>query len=167
MMKKIAVYPGTFDPITNGHLDIVFRALEFVDKLVIAILVNPEKSPLFTVRERMEFIRKVVPADDRIEIDQFHGLLVDYVKKKGARSILRGLRAVSDFDYEFQMALMNRRLESTIETIFLVPAEKYTYVSSRLVKEIASLGGSVKGLVPTEVEERMKEKFHRKKGIKI
>ncbi|PWT90139.1 MAG: pantetheine-phosphate adenylyltransferase [Acidobacteria bacterium] len=158
-MKRIAVYPGSFDPITNGHLDIIHRALEFVDELIIAILVNPEKNPLFTVSERIDLIRSVLKLNHRIKIDQFDGLLVDYARKKGAGMILRGLRAVSDFDYEFQMALMNRRLQDKIETIFLVPAEQYTYVSSRLVKEISLLGGSVKGLVPPEVEKRMKKKF--------
>jgi pantetheine-phosphate adenylyltransferase len=163
-MSKVAVYPGTFDPITNGHLDIVFRALEFVDRLVIAILVNPEKNALFSVKERMDLIRKVLPSNHRVEIDQFNGLLVDYARKKEARLILRGLRAVSDFDYEFQMALMNRRLEPQIETVFLVPAEQYSYVSSRLVKEIASLGGSVRGLVPPLVEKKMIERFRQLRG---
>jgi len=159
IMKRIAVYPGSFDPITNGHLDIVHRALQFVDELIIAILVNSEKNAFFTVPQRVELIRKVLPKSERIRIDQFDGLLVEYARKNQAGIILRGLRAVSDFDYEFQMALMNRRLENQIETIFLVPAEQYSYVSSRLVKEIASLGGSVSGLVPPEVERKMLEKF--------
>jgi pantetheine-phosphate adenylyltransferase len=158
-MKRIAVYPGSFDPVTNGHLDIIHRALEFVDELVIAILVNPEKQALFTVKERMEMIRTVLPENPRIQLDQFDGLLVEYARKKNARVIIRGLRAVSDFDYEFQMALMNRRLEAQIETVFLVPAEQYSYVSSRLVKEICALGGAVRGLVPEEVEKRMKKKL--------
>jgi len=158
-MKRIAVYPGSFDPVTNGHLDIIHRALEFVDELVIAILVNPEKQALFTVKERMEMITNVLPENHRIQIDQFDGLLVEYARKKNARVIIRGLRAVSDFDYEFQMALMNRRLEAQIETVFLVPAEQYSYVSSRLVKEICALGGAVRGLVPEEVEKRMQKKL--------
>ena len=158
-MKRIAVYPGSFDPVTNGHLDIIHRALEFVDELVIAILVNPEKQALFTVKERMEMIRHVLPENHRIQIDQFDGLLVEYARKKNARVIIRGLRAVSDFDYEFQMALMNRRLEPQIETVFLVPAEQYSYVSSRLVKEICALGGAVRGLVPEDVEKRMQKKL--------
>jgi pantetheine-phosphate adenylyltransferase len=158
-MNRIAVYPGSFDPVTNGHLDIIHRALEFVDELVIAILVNPEKQALFSVKERMEMIRNVIPENHRIQIDQFHGLLVEYARKKNARVIIRGLRAVSDFDYEFQMALMNRRLEAQIETVFLVPAEQYSYVSSRLVKEICALGGTVRGLVPEDVEKRMKQKL--------
>ena len=158
-MKRIAVYPGSFDPVTNGHLDIIHRALEFVDELVIAILVNPEKQALFTVKERMEMIRNVLPENPRVQLDQFDGLLVEYARKKNARVIIRGLRAVSDFDYEFQMALMNRRLEAQIETVFLVPAEQYSYVSSRLVKEICALGGAVRGLVPEEVEKRMQKKL--------
>lgn len=167
LMKKIAVYPGSFDPITNGHLDIVYRALEFVDELIIAILVNPEKQPLFSVKERIAMIKEVVPANKRIKIDQFHGLLVHYAEKRNARIILRGLRAVTDFDYEYQMALMNRRLTPEIETVFLVPAEQYTYVSSRLVKEISYLGGAIAGLVPDVVEKKMREKFHHARGIKI
>ena len=166
-MKRVAVYPGTFDPITNGHIDLIKRALEFVDELIIAILINSEKKPLFSVKERIGLMKNVLPQSKRIRIDQFDGLLVDYASKVGAQIILRGLRAVSDFDYEFQMALMNRRLEPQIETVFLVPAEQYTYVSSKLVKEITALGGAVTGLVPPEVEKRMKEKFHRMKGTKI
>jgi pantetheine-phosphate adenylyltransferase len=166
-MKRVAVYPGTFDPITNGHIDLIYRALEFVDELIIAILVNSEKKPLFSVKERIALMKNVFPKHERIRIDQFDGLLVDYASRIGAQIILRGLRAVSDFDYEFQMALMNRRLEPQIETLFLVPAEQYTYVSSKLVKEITALGGTVKGLVPPEVEKRMREKFHRMKGTKI
>lgn len=166
-MKRIAVYPGSFDPVTNGHLDIIHRALEFVDELIIAILINPEKKALFTVEERMEMIRKCIPAENgRIQIDQFDGLLVDYARTKNAQMIIRGLRAVSDFDYEFQMALMNRRLEPQIETVFLVPAEQYSYVSSRMVKEISQLGGAVTGLVPGDVEKRMQRKFRSGKGRK-
>ncbi len=166
VMKRVAVYPGTFDPITNGHIDLINRALEFVDELIIAILVNSEKKPLFSVRERIQLIKQVLPENKRIRIEQFDGLLVDYATKVGARMILRGLRAVSDFDYEFQMALMNRRLQGQIQTVFLVPAEQYSYVSSKLVKEISNLGGAVTGLVPPIVEKRMKEKFHRMKGTK-
>ena len=153
------MYPGSFDPVTKGHLDIIHRALEFVDELIIAILINPEKKALFSVKERMDMIRNCTHANHRVQIDQFDGLLVEYARKKGAQMIIRGLRAVSDFDYEFQMALMNRRLEPQIETVFLVPAEQYTYVSSRLVKEICKLGGSVRGLVPEEVEKRLKKKL--------
>ncbi len=167
-MKRIAVYPGSFDPITNGHLDIVNRALEFVDELIIAILLNPEKKPLFTVKERMDMIARAIKPNEAVRIDQFDGLLVEYARKRGAGMILRGLRALTDFDYEFQMALMNRRLEPQIETVFLLPAEQYSYVSSKLVKEIAALGGSISGLVPPEVEERVRQKLGRTtKGIKI
>jgi pantetheine-phosphate adenylyltransferase len=165
-MKRVAVYPGTFDPITNGHIDLINRALEFVDELIIAILVNSEKKPLFSVRERIQLIKQVLPENKRIRLEQFDGLLVDYATRVGAQMILRGLRAVSDFDYEFQMALMNRRLRGQIETVFLVPAEQYSYVSSRLVKEISNLGGAVTGLVPPIVEKKMKEKFQRMKGTK-
>lgn len=166
-MKKIAVYPGSFDPVTNGHLDLIHRALEFVDELIVALLVNPEKKPLFSLKERLQLIRGVIPDDSRIKIDQFDGLLVDFASSRNARMIIRGLRAVTDFDYEFQMSLMNRRLEPQIETIFLVPAEQYTYVSSKLVKEIASHGGAIKGLVPREVEEKLRQKLRLAKGIKI
>jgi pantetheine-phosphate adenylyltransferase len=165
-MKRIAVYPGSFDPVTKGHLDIINRALEFVDELVIAILINPEKKALFSVKERMEMIRNCIPKNDSVQIDQFDGLLVEYARKKNAQMIIRGLRAVSDFDYEFQMALMNRRLEPQIETVFLVPAEQYSYVSSRMVKEISQLGGSVRGLVPDEVEKKMQKKFRTDGGKK-
>ena len=157
-MKRIAVYPGSFDPVTHGHLDIIHRALEFVDELIIAILINPEKKALFSVKERMDMIRNCVPENGRVEIDQFDGLLVEYARKKKAQMIIRGLRAVSDFDYEFQMALMNRRLDPHIETVFMMPAEQYTYISSRLIKEVFSLGGQVSGLVPEIVESRLREK---------
>lgn len=166
-MKKIAVYPGSFDPVTNGHLDIIQRALEFVDELIVALLVNPEKTPLFSVKERLQLIKEVIPNDTRIQIEQFDGLLVDFASSRNARMIIRGLRAVTDFDYEFQMSLMNRRLEPQIETIFLVPAEQYTYVSSKLVKEIAAHGGAIKGLVPRAVEEKLRQKLRLGKGIKI
>lgn len=166
-MKRIAVYPGSFDPITNGHLDMVNRALEFVDELIIAILLNPEKKPLFTVKERMDMIAKAIKPNEAIRIDQFDGLLVEYARRRNAGIILRGLRALTDFDYEFQMALMNRRLEPQIETVFLLPAEQYSYVSSKLVKEIAALGGSITGLVPPDVEEKVRQKLGRTRGIKI
>lgn len=157
-MKKIAVYPGSFDPITNGHVDIITRALRMFDELIVVVAYNPNKSSLFTVQERMDLVRVVVN-DDRILVDCTEGLLVDYVKKVGARVILRGLRALSDFEYEFQMALINRRLNRDIETVFLMTGYKWFYTSSNLIKEAASLGGSVKGLVPDIVNERLEQIF--------
>jgi pantetheine-phosphate adenylyltransferase len=157
--KPLAVFPGSFDPITNGHLDIIARGLSVFDEVVIAILVNPDKSPLFTVEERVETIRETYRGNDRVRVDTFSGLLVDYAEKVGASVIVRGLRAISDFEYEFQMALMNRRLNPRIETVFMMPAESYSYLSSRLVKEVFQLGGRVRELVPPVVERRMKEKY--------
>ncbi|HEX6739454.1 MAG TPA: pantetheine-phosphate adenylyltransferase [Vicinamibacteria bacterium] len=156
--KSLAVYPGSFDPITNGHLDIIARGLSVFDEVIIAILVNPDKHPLFTVEERAAIIREAYHGDARVHVDTFSGLLVDYAEKVGASVIVRGLRAVSDFEYEFQMALMNRRLNPHIETVFMMPAEGYSYLSSRLVKEVFQLGGRVSELVPPVVERRLKEK---------
>jgi pantetheine-phosphate adenylyltransferase len=158
-----AIYPGSFDPLTFGHLDVVERSSRLFDRVVMAIITNPQKSPLFTVEERREIIRDIVtPRFSNVEVDVFHGLLVDYAQRKNAQVIVRGIRAVTDYEYEFQMALMNRRLEPRIETVFMMPAENYSYLSSRLVKEIAELGGSVEGLVPKSVEERLKERYKRK-----
>ena len=158
-----AIYPGSFDPLTFGHLDVVERSARLFDRVVMAIITNPQKSPLFTVEERREIIRDIVtPRFPNVEVDVFHGLLVDYAQRKSAQVIVRGIRAVTDYEYEFQMALMNRRLEPRIETVFMMPAENYSYLSSRLVKEIAELGGSVEGLVPKSVEERLKERYKRK-----
>jgi pantetheine-phosphate adenylyltransferase len=153
------VYPGSFDPITNGHLDIIERSVSVFDEVIIAILVNMDKKPLFTVEERVELIREACKGDARVRVDTFSGLLVDYAEKVGASVIVRGLRAISDFEYEFQMALMNRRLDPNIETVFMAPAESYSYVSSRLVKEVFQLGGPVGKLVPAIVEKRLKEKY--------
>ena len=150
-MKKIAVYPGTFDPVTNGHLDLVDRGRRHVDLLILAILRNEDKEPMFTVDERTAFLREAVGSWRNVKVDTFDGLLVDYARRVGASLILRGLRAVSDFEYELQMAMMNRRLAPSIETAFLMPSEAYFYVSSRLVREVARLGGNVKGLVPETV----------------
>jgi pantetheine-phosphate adenylyltransferase len=154
----VAVYPGSFDPLTNGHIDIIARGSRLFDRIVVAILVNIEKSPLFTVNERVEICREVFSSQPNVEVDTFDGLLVDYVRRKRATAIVRGLRAISDFEYELQMALMNRRLNSQVETVFMMPAEAYTYVSSRLVKEVVALGGSVEGLVPPVVESRLRAK---------
>ena len=155
---SLAVFPGSFDPITNGHLDIVDRGLAVFDRVRLAILMNPEKQPLFSVEERVALIREAYRGNPRVEVDTFSGLLVDYAEKVGASVIIRGIRAISDFEYEFQMALMNRRLNPQIETVFMMPAESYSYVSSRLVKEVFQLGGRVSDLVPPVVEKRLSEK---------
>jgi pantetheine-phosphate adenylyltransferase len=155
-----AVYPGSFDPLTNGHLDLIERSLRIFDELVVAVVTNPAKTALFSDEERVEMIREATRGR-QIEIMVFEGLLVDFVKRVGARAIVRGLRAVSDFEYEFQMALMNRKLQEQIETVFLMPHEAYSYISSRLIKEVAGYGGSVAGLVPPGVEKRLVERFRR------
>jgi pantetheine-phosphate adenylyltransferase len=160
--RTMAVYPGSFDPITNGHLDIIARGLSVFDEVTIAILLNPEKQPLFTVEERVEIIREAYHGESRIKVDTFSGLLVDYAEKIGATVIVRGLRAISDFEYEFQMALMNRRLEPGVETVYMMPSESMSYVSSRLVKEVARLGGDVSGLVPAEVVARLQARYARR-----
>jgi len=157
-MSTLAVYPGSFDPLTNGHVDIILRGARLFDRIVVAILVNAEKKPLFSVEERVEIAREVFKSQSNVEVDTFDGLLVDYVSKRGAQVIVRGLRAVSDFEFEFQMALMNQRLDPRIETVFMMPAEQYTYISSRLIKEVFSLGGRVNGLVPDLVEQRLRQK---------
>jgi pantetheine-phosphate adenylyltransferase len=156
---SLAVFPGSFDPITNGHLDIVDRGLAVFDRVRMAILMNPEKQALFSVEERIALIREAYRGNPRVEVDSFSGLLVDYAEKVGASVIIRGIRAISDFEYEFQMALMNRRLNPQIETVFMMPAESYSYVSSRLVKEVFQLGGRVSDLVPHAVEKRLSEKY--------
>jgi len=157
-MTTLAIYPGSFDPLTNGHVDIILRGARLFDRIVVAILRNAEKSPLFTMDERVEITRAVFEHQSNVEVDTFDGLLVDYAEKKRASVIVRGLRAISDFEFEMQMALMNRRLRPEVETVFMMPAEPYTYVSSRLVKEIVALGGSVHGLVPAIVERRLRDK---------
>ena len=159
MTDRIAVYPGSFDPLTNGHLDILARARRLADRVIIAILDQDQKTPLFTVEERMEMIREIVGGDTSIAVASFTGLLVEFTKSVGATIIVRGLRAVSDYEYELQMALMNRRLAPGIETVFLMAKEEYSYVSSRLVKELARLGGDVTGLVPNPVRMRLADRF--------
>jgi pantetheine-phosphate adenylyltransferase len=158
---RIGVYPGTFDPVTYGHLDLVERGRKHVDRLVLAILRNEDKQPMFSVEERIVFLREAVSRWDNVVVDSFDGLLVDYAKRTGASLILRGLRAVSDFEYELQMAMMNRRLAPDMETAFLMPNEAFSYVSSRLVREVARLGGDVAGLVPPNVAKALEEKFGR------
>ena len=158
-MSTLAVYPGSFDPLTNGHVDIISRGARLFDRIIVAILLNAEKAPLFTTAERVEITRAVFRDQPKVEVDTFDGLLVDYVERRQAQVIVRGLRAVSDFEYEFQMALMNRKLRSTVETVFLMPHEKYTYISSRLIKEVASFGTSVAGMVPPIAEKRLAEKY--------
>jgi pantetheine-phosphate adenylyltransferase len=163
-MKKIAVYPGSFDPITNGHVDIIKRGIRMFDELIVLIAHNPNKKALFTVEERLEMIREVIRACENVRVDSFDGLLVEYVKKTGANVILRGLRALSDFEYEFQLALINRRLNRDVETVFLMSGFKWFYTSSRIINEAASLGGSVKGLVPEVVNLKLLQKYSRNGG---
>jgi pantetheine-phosphate adenylyltransferase len=156
---SVALFPGSFDPVTNGHLDLIDRTLKVFDQVVVAILLNPDKRPLFTVEERVAILREVCRRKKNVGIGTFSGLLVDYAVKVGASSIVRGLRAISDFEYEFQMALMNRRLDPRIDTVFLMAPESYSYLSSRLVKEVFHLGGSITGLVPPLVERRLRQKM--------
>ena len=161
---RLAVYPGSFDPMTNGHVDIIERGARLFDRIVVAILVNLDKAPLFTAEERVRIAREVFKKRPEVEVDTFRGLLVDYARQREANVIVRGLRAISDFEYELQMALMNRRLNANIETVFMMPAEPYTYVSSRLVKEVFALGGSVDGLVPPVVKSQLQAKHGRALG---
>jgi pantetheine-phosphate adenylyltransferase len=162
-MPTLAVYPGSFDPLTNGHVDIITRGARLFDRIIVGILINAEKAPLFTMEERVEIARDVFKELPNVEVDTFDGLLVDFVERRGAQVIVRGLRAVSDFEFEFQMALMNQRLNGKIDTIFMMPAEQYTYTSSRLIKEVFRLGGRVHGLVPEMVEERLHRKLAARK----
>ncbi|MBC7910245.1 MAG: pantetheine-phosphate adenylyltransferase [Pyrinomonadaceae bacterium] len=158
-----AIYPGSFDPVTNGHLDIIERGCKLFDEIIIAILVNPNKHPMFTIEERREMLEEVLSGAAhggcRLLVEDFQGLLVQYAVEREADAIVRGIRAISDYEYELQMALMNRRLEPRIETVFMMPAEAYSYVSSRLVKEVFQLGAAIEGLVPASVEARMREKL--------
>ncbi len=159
MKERVAIYPGTFDPITNGHLSVINRALKIFDKLVITILTNPAKKPLFTLEERIYMIKEAVQNGANIEVDTFDGLLVDYVVQKGSNVIVRGLRALSDFEYEFQTALMNRKLNREVQSIFLMTDYKWFYTSSTIIKEAASFNGDVSGLVPKVVNQKLKQKF--------
>ena len=159
MKKRTAIYPGTFDPFTNGHLDLVRRGLRIFDHLIVAVAPSPKKNPLFTVDERLKLIRETLKDYDRVSMEMFDGLLVDYVREKKGIAIIRGLRAVSDFEYELQLALMNRRLSSDIETVFMMPSEEYSYLTATIVKEISSLGGTVSGLVSPHVERALRKKY--------
>lgn len=158
-MGRVAVYPGTFDPVTNGHIDLMERSLRLFDRVYVGVFDNISKSVLFSNRERIDMIRKATAHLPGIEVEAFHSLLVDYAKAREACAIIRGLRAVSDFDYEFQMTLMNRKLDSMTETVFMMPSEEYVYVSSRLIKEVVGLGGRVTGLVPDFVEEALMQRL--------
>ena len=159
MKKVIAIYPGTFDPPTNGHLDLIERGSNIFDELIVAILRNSEKSPLFSLGERRTMLESMTDGFRNVRVDTFEGLTVDYAAQVKAQAVLRGIRAISDYEYELQMALMNRKLRPELETVFMMPAEQYSYLSSRLVREVAQLGGSIEGLVPEMVEHRVKEKL--------
>ena len=154
----LAIYPGSFDPVTNGHLDLIERGSDIFERLIVAVLRNTDKAPMFTLAERIEMLKESTQVFRNVDVDSFDGLLVDYARRLGGRVLLRGIRAVSDYEYELQMAMMNRRLEPGLETVFMLPAEAYSYLSSRLVREIAQLGGSVSGLVPASVEHRVRAK---------
>ena len=164
-MKTIVIYPGTFDPVTNGHLDLVRRALRMFDQVIIAVAPSPKKQPLFTVKERLAMIKSAVKGLRKVKVEAFNTLLVEYVKTRKANCILRGLRAISDFEYEFQLAHMNRRLNTDIDSVFVMPSEEYSFLTSSIVKEVASFGGSVKDLVPLEVEAALLEKFKTVKDV--
>lgn len=164
MANRIAVYPGSYDPLTKGHIDIIKRGLKMFDKIIVAVLKNPSKTYLLTIKERLNILNEIFKKNKEIEVDCFEGLLVDYMKEKKASIIVRGLRAISDFDIEFQMALMNRNIDSEIETVFLVPSVCYSFLSSKLVKEIYQLGGEIKAMVPSIVDVKLKEKFRQTKS---
>lgn len=164
MQKVRAIYPGSFDPTTNGHLDVIARAARIFDHLVVAVLNNSEKSALFSVAERVEMLSESVQHIDNVSVATFNGLMVEFARQQQAQAVVRGIRAISDYEYEFQMALMNRRLAPELETVFMMPAEKYSYVSSRLIKEVFRLGGSIDGLVPPKIVERLRERAKRNLG---
>lgn len=160
-MTRIAIYPGSFDPITNGHLSLVHRGLQIFDKIIVAVGISPDKTGFFTIEERVEIIREVLKDKPGVEVDTFSGLTVEYVKSRGANVIMKGIRAMSDFESEFQMALMNRRLEREIQSVFLMTDYKWFYISSSIIKEVASFGGDISGMVPAVVNQRLKEKFEK------
>jgi pantetheine-phosphate adenylyltransferase len=166
-MKKKAMYPGSFDPITNGHVDIIERGLKIFDQIEVAVLKNPKKEPLFTTKERVKMIENIFPDQKRVNVQSFNGLLVDFARKMKSNIVIRGLRAVSDFEYEFQMALMNRKLAPDIETFYMMPAVEYSFLSSQLVKEVCHLGGCLEGLVPTSVEEKLKGKIKKTQNLTL
>ena len=158
---RTAIYPGSFDPFTNGHLDIVQRAIKLFDTVIVAVANNEGKKPLFTLDERVALVKKSVRGFPNVKVDSFNGLLVNYVEERGGQAVIRGLRAISDFEFEFQLALMNRKLNERVETIFMMPKETYTFLSSRIIKEIARLGGDIRAFVPTHVEAALKRKMAR------
>ncbi|HEY4222470.1 MAG TPA: pantetheine-phosphate adenylyltransferase [Myxococcota bacterium] len=162
--RSAAIYPGSFDPLTNGHIDIIKRGVATFDRVIVAVANNPQKSPLFTVPERIALARKCLGDNERVEIDTFDGLIVEYAQKKGVHVLLRGLRAVSDFEYEFQLASMNRKLAKDVETVFMMTSEESFYLSSRLVREVASFGGNVSEMVPAPVYDALTQRFHKKKA---
>jgi len=162
--KKIAIYPGSFDPVTYGHLDIIKRALKIFDKVIVAVAHNTEKEPLFDVHERVSMLKRSLKGVKGLEVDDFEGLIVDYVRRKDSNVVIRGLRMISDFEYEFQMALTNRKLCKDVETIFMMPSESYSYLSSKLIKEAASLGADLKAFVPSFVENQIKERLRSARG---
>jgi len=159
MMKNIAIYPGSFDPVTYGHLDIIKRAIKIFDRVIVAVAHNSEKEPLFNVSERVELLKKATVNMKGVDVDDFHGLVVDYVKGKKSKVVIRGIRMISDFEYEFQMALTNRKLSKDVETIFMMPSESYSYLSSKLIKEAAALGADLKGFVPGFIEKAIRSKL--------
>ncbi len=165
MPETSALYPGSFDPITNGHVDIIERGLRVFDRIVVAVLQNPKKAPLFTTKERVRMIQDIFASKGKVEVRAFDGLLVDFARARGTRVIMRGLRAISDFEYEFQMALMNRNLAPDIETFFMMPNVNYSFLSSNLVREVAALGGSVEGLVPGQVARKLRDKINKSKKV--
>jgi pantetheine-phosphate adenylyltransferase len=166
-MQDVAIYPGSFDPVTNGHVDIVRRGLTVFDRILIAVLENPKKAPLFTTKERVAMIRKIFEGRKEVEVMSFSGLLAEFAKARGTNTVIRGLRAISDFEYEFQMALMNRQLSPRMETLFMMPSQEFSYLSSNLVKEVFMLGGSVRNLVPELVERKLREKSRNKGRFQI